>query len=82
MMCLEKHCHIKNGLNNLKRNEMKDELETLMDLKTKSSLSKSSNICPDYDDECSDVYDPLSCWMGNECLERAKGLCPLIHTEN
>jgi hypothetical protein len=64
------------------KKEMKDQLETLIDSKPKSLPSKSSNICPDYDDECVDVHDPLSCWMGNECLERAKGLCPLIHTDN
>jgi len=61
---------------------MENNLETLTELETKSSISGSSNICPDYDDDCVRVPDPFFCWMGNGCLERAKGLCPLIHTSN
>ena len=61
---------------------MENDLETLIEPETKLSISGSSNICPDYDDDCVQVRDPLLCWMGNKCLERAKGLCPLIHTSN
>jgi hypothetical protein len=61
---------------------MKNDLETLIEPKPKLSTSKSSDICPDYDDECVLVPDPLYCWMGNKNCDRAEGLCPLIHTSN
>jgi hypothetical protein len=53
-----------------------------IELKEKVKSVESSNTCPDYDDDCHDVKDPVSCWMGNECLDRAQGLCPLIHNSN
>jgi hypothetical protein len=61
---------------------MKNDLETLIEPEPKSSILGSSNICPDYDDECVLVPDPLFCWMGTKNCDRAEGLCPLIHTDN
>jgi hypothetical protein len=61
---------------------MENNLRVLIEPEPKSLEPKSSNICPDYDDECVDVLDPLYCWMGTKNCDRAKGLCPLIHTEN
>jgi hypothetical protein len=45
---------------------MKNDLETLIEPEPKSSILGSSNICPDYDDECVLVPDPLFCWMGTK----------------
>ena len=56
--------------------------DTLIEIKTDQFESTSSDICPDYDDECVDVHDPLYCWMGTPNCDRAEGLCPLIHTTN
>jgi len=61
---------------------MENNSEILIEPETKLLESKSSNICPDYDDECVLVPDPLYCWMGTKNWDRAQGLCPLIHTEN
>jgi hypothetical protein len=55
----------------------KEFLPLVLDIK-----SSSSNICPDYDEDCDEITDPLHCWMGTKNCGRAKGLCPLIHNEN
>jgi hypothetical protein len=53
-------------------------------LKTKIKLSESttSSICPDYDEDCDTITDPVFCWMGTKNCDRAEGLCPLIHNNN
>jgi len=42
--------------------------------------------CPDYDNECVDVENPTGCYIGiNKFgfdIGRAKGYCPIIHTNN
>lgn len=53
-------------------------------------LDRTDSICPDYDGDCSTVSDPIACYMGYELiigdedvgLEKAKGICPIIHTFN
>ena len=50
--------------------------------KIKLFESTTSNICPDYDDDCDKIADPVFCWMGTKNCDRAEGLCPLIHSNN
>lgn len=43
---------------------------------------RSSKICSDFDDDCKEVKNHFMCWLGNECIDRADGLCPMIHSNN
>ncbi len=52
----------------------------------KTSLKLTTNMsakrCSDYDEDCSDVKCPVSCWLGSEHLGRADGYCPISQNAN
>ena len=53
-------------------------------VKEKVKPKAVKKICSDYDSECIDVANPVSCWLGNLCtpIGIADGICPIIHNSN
>ena len=40
--------------------------------------NKAADKCPDYDEECKDVIDPLRCMAGDENCPPIDGYCPML----
>ena len=60
------------------KNKLKDKKENVPN---KIEI-KHEKKCSDFDEDCAKVNNHFRCWIGNDTLARADGLCPFIHNNN